>query len=55
MADNPFSGGARDDRIRLRTLINLRWLAVLGQTVTLVIASFFLTLRVELGLCFLAV
>jgi two-component system sensor histidine kinase RegB len=55
MADTPFSGGARDNRIRLRTLINLRWIAVLGQTITLVIAAFFLTLRVEFGLCFLAV
>lgn len=55
MSNSPFSGEARDDRIRLRTLINLRWMAVLGQTATLVFASFFLTLRIELGLCFLAV
>ena len=44
-----------DHRVRLRTLINLRWIAVLGQASTLIIASFVLALRLELGLCFLAV
>lgn len=43
------------DWVRLRTLLVLRWLAVLGQTVTVVIASFYFGLRVELGLCFLAI
>ena len=46
---------ARSDWVRLRTLLVLRWLAILGQTVTVVIASFYLGLRVELGLCFLAI
>ena len=46
---------ARSDWVRLRTLLVLRWLAILGQTVTVVIASFHLGLRVELGLCFLAI
>jgi len=46
---------ARSDWVRLRTLLVLRWLAVLGQTVTVVIASLYLGLRVELGLCFLAI
>jgi two-component system sensor histidine kinase RegB len=45
----------RSDWVRLRTLLVLRWLAILGQTVTVVIASFYLGLRVELGLCFLAI
>jgi two-component system sensor histidine kinase RegB len=46
---------ARSDWVRLRTLLVLRWLAILGQTVTVVIAAFYLGLRVELGLCFLAI
>jgi two-component system sensor histidine kinase RegB len=46
---------ARSDWVRLRTLLVLRWLAILGQTVTVVTASFYLGLRVELGLCFLAI
>lgn len=45
----------RSDWVRLRTLLVLRWLAILGQTITVVIASFYLGLRVELGLCFLAI
>jgi two-component system sensor histidine kinase RegB len=49
------SQDARSDWVRLRTLLVLRWLAILGQTVTVVIASLHLGLRVELGLCFLAI
>jgi len=45
----------RSGWIRLRTLLLLRWLAILGQTVTIVVASFVLGLRVELGLSFLAI
>jgi two-component system sensor histidine kinase RegB len=46
---------ARSDWVRLRTLLVLRWLAILGQTVTVVFAALQLGLRVELGLCFLAI
>jgi two-component system, sensor histidine kinase RegB len=49
------SQDARSDWVRLRTLLVLRWLAILGQTVTVVIASLHLGLRIELGLCFLAI
>lgn len=45
----------RSDWVRLRTLLVLRWLAILGQTTAVVVASLFLGLRVELGLCFLAI
>lgn len=56
MSSAPYSAEPTlDNRVRLRTLINLRWMAVLGQTITLVVASFMLSLRIELGLCFLAV
>ncbi len=41
--------------MRLRTLLVLRWLAILGQTATVVVASFYMGLRVELGMCFLAI
>lgn len=46
---------ARSDWVRLETLLLLRWLAIMGQTVTVAIAAFFMGLRVELGLCFLAI
>src|SRR6056297_219051 len=46
---------ARSDWVRLRTLLVLRWLAILGQTLTVVFAAFYLGLRIELGLCFLAI
>ncbi len=46
---------SRVDWVRLRTLLVLRWLAILGQTVAVVIAAFYLGLRVELGLCFMAI
>lgn len=55
ISSDKFLASAQDTRIRLRTLINLRWIAVMGQTLTLVIASLVLGLRLELGLCFLAV
>lgn len=46
---------SRVDWVRLRTLLVLRWMAILGQTVAVVIAAFYLGLRVEIGLCFLAI
>ena len=45
----------RSDWVRLRTLLVLRWLAILGQAVTVVVARFVLDLEIELGLCFLAI
>ncbi|ABD56977.1 sensor histidine kinase RegB [Jannaschia sp. CCS1] len=46
---------SRVDWVRLRTLLVLRWMAIFGQTVAVVTATFYLGLRVELGLCFLAI
>ncbi|MBF9042743.1 ActS/PrrB/RegB family redox-sensitive histidine kinase [Rhodobacterales bacterium HKCCE4037] len=46
---------SRVDWVRLRTLLVLRWLAILGQTVAVVFAAFYLGLRVELGLCVMAI
>lgn len=41
--------------VRMRTLLNVRWLAVLGQTVTVVGASLMLSLSLQMGLCFLVI
>lgn len=49
------SQDSRVDWVRLRTLLVLRWLAILGQTVAVVTAAFYIGLRVEIGLCFLAI
>ncbi|OAN75181.1 two-component sensor histidine kinase [Jannaschia sp. EhC01] len=46
---------SRVDWVRLRTLLVLRWLAILGQTIAVVTAAFYIGLRVEIGLCFLAI
>ena len=41
--------------VRLRTLLNIRWLAVLGQTATVVGAGLMFSLSLQLGLCFLVI
>ncbi len=41
---------ARRDWVRLRTLIYLRWLAVLGQTIAVVVATEFLNIALRLDL-----
>ncbi|MEL6585455.1 MAG: sensor histidine kinase, partial [Pseudomonadota bacterium] len=46
---------ARAPRVRLGTLINLRWLAILGQTVTVVLVSLVFSLTLQLGLCLIAI
>ncbi|TFL20143.1 sensor histidine kinase RegB [Jannaschia formosa] len=45
----------REPRVRLNTLVNLRWLAVLGQTVTVVVAELWLGMHLLLGLCLLVI
>ncbi|MGB3408550.1 MAG: ActS/PrrB/RegB family redox-sensitive histidine kinase [Jannaschia sp.] len=45
----------RGPRVRLNTLVNLRWLAIMGQTATVVFVSIFLSLSIELGLCLLVI
>lgn len=42
-------------QVRLGTLVNLRWLAILGQSVTVLISTLLLGLEIELGLCALVV
>ena len=48
-------GHHRSNWIRLRTLILLRWVAIVGQLVAIIVAQYFYHLRLELGLCFLAI
>lgn len=45
------TGSARSDWIRLRTLILLRWLAVLGQTGAVAVAELALGIELPLGAC----
>lgn len=45
----------RSNWIRLRTMILLRWIAIVGQLVALIVAQRLYNLQLELGLCYLAV
>jgi two-component system, sensor histidine kinase RegB len=45
----------RSEWLRLRTLVLLRWMAILGQSVALLVANRYLGMQMPLGLCFLAV
>jgi two-component system sensor histidine kinase RegB len=51
----PFPPEAAAPRLRMNTLINLRWLAVLGQTVAVAFAALTLAFTPQLGLCFLVI
>ncbi len=45
----------RNNWMRLQTLVALRWIAVLGQTVAILIASKWLSLDLPIDLCFTAI
>ncbi|MEX0311578.1 MAG: sensor histidine kinase RegB [Tateyamaria sp.] len=49
------TGQQRSNWIRLRTMILLRWVAIVGQLVALTVAQRLYGLQLELGLCYLAV
>mgnify|MGYP003669395204 FL=1 len=51
----PLSGRTRANWIRLRTMILLRWVAIIGQLVAITVAQMLFGLQLELGLCYLAV
>jgi len=58
VAESPlslFTTAARSEWVRLRTLINLRWLAIGGQTAAVLFATFQLDIVLQLSLCFLAI
>ena len=48
-------GEQRSNWIRLRTMILVRWVAIVGQISAITVAHRFLGLQIELGLCYLAV
>jgi len=50
---NPAPG--RNNWIRLRTLVLLRWWAIFGQITALVVAQRLLDLELEIGLCYLVI
>lgn len=50
LTDDPLKG-----RVRLRTLIILRWLAIMGQSVAILLTHYGLGLQIDLGLCYIAI
>ncbi|WP_292292126.1 sensor histidine kinase RegB [Marivita sp.] len=50
-----FQERQRGNFIRLRTMIWLRWFAIVGQLAAIMLAQYFYNLKLELGLCFLAI
>ena len=50
-----FPGDQRSNWIRLRTLIFLRWVAIIGQLTAITVADRLYGLTLEMGLCYLAV
>ncbi|TMV07223.1 ActS/PrrB/RegB family redox-sensitive histidine kinase [Ruegeria sediminis] len=58
MADSNMSlwrGQERSSWIRLRTLILLRWVAIIGQITAITVAQRMYDLQLELGLCYFAI
>lgn len=51
----PLTERTRANWIRLRTMIVLRWVAIIGQLIAITVAQLFYGLQLELGLCYLAV
>ena len=49
------SRDTRSDWVRLRTLILLRWMAIIGQTTAITVAYLHFGLQLPVGLCYLAV
>ncbi|APE45072.1 two-component sensor histidine kinase [Sulfitobacter alexandrii] len=51
----PLSGRTRANWIRLRTMIVLRWVAIIGQLVAITVAQVMFGLQLALSLCYFAV
>lgn len=51
----PLSGPTRANWIRLRTMILLRWVAIIGQLIAISVAQIIYDIQLELGLCFFAI
>ena len=55
MSDNSvhfLNPDARSEWVRLRTLILLRWMAIIGQSAAVLVAIYFLALDISIFLCF---
>lgn len=52
---SPFSAQRRGNWVRLRTMILLRWMAIVGQLSAISIAIAFYSLQLELALCLVAI
>jgi two-component system sensor histidine kinase RegB len=52
---NPSLRPERSDWLRMRTLILLRWLAIMGQLAALMVADRYFGMLLPLGLCYLAI
>lgn len=50
-----FDDSARSEWMRVRTLINLRWMAIFGQTIALIAGVYVLELDLKTGLCVVAI
>ena len=48
-------GQERSNWIRLRTLILLRWVAIVGQLAAITVAQWMYHLQLEIGLCYMAI
>jgi two-component system, sensor histidine kinase RegB len=48
-------GKERSSWIRLRTLILLRWVAIVGQITAITVAQWMYNMQIEVGLCYLAI
>lgn len=51
----PLDSPTRGNWIRLRTMIWLRWVAIIGQLIAISVAQMIYGLQLELGLCYLAI
>ncbi|MGJ8615651.1 MAG: sensor histidine kinase RegB [Sulfitobacter sp.] len=51
----PLGGRTRANWIRLRTMILLRWVAIVGQLIAVTVAPLVYGLQLELGLCYFAI
>ena len=49
------AGGTRSNWIRLRSIILLRWIAIIGQLTAITVAQRLYGLQLELGLCYLVI
>lgn len=52
MIDDGFSNPAQSHRLRLNTLIRLRWLAIVGQSVTVLTVAYWLEYPLPVSMCF---